>query len=121
MAIAALATAVLMAFNLVCLGTETTTHDGKKEALPYSETFGVDLASRRFCFSLCGKTFEIAKIEDTMITLVNNSDDMGFANYQIVDRETGLFQQILTGGSYKISKIGRCERAPFTGFPVKKF
>lgn len=117
-------TAAVAAFNLVCTGTFTS---GKILEIDQSESavklvLRIDLGSNRWCSADCKSTAVIKEVLDTSIIFRMSKDDDG-DDFFSVSRETGDF--IDRTRNFAINWItmtrGNCEKAPFTGFPVRKF
>ena len=122
----AFALQAVAAFNLVCTGTEAT---GKlsvglvnsPDAQPYSITFRVDLEHGRWCSHECSTTQRIVSVSDTEIRLETNVPGADDLSAVTLNRETGRFVDLLTIGENARLRQGTCERAPFTGFPQRRF
>ena len=123
------ALAAAAAFNLICSGTMTSDklgHMADESIKPFSETYRVNLASKRWCYRACTLTQPI--VEVTAERIVFERDERGEYNDTIsfVNRENGVFSYRYRSGfiGSDVSVIlqqGKCERQPFTGFPVRKF
>lgn len=117
-------TTAVAAFNLICTGTFTS---GKILEIGQPESavklvLRIDLDSNRWCFGDCRSTAVIKQVADTSIIFRMAKDDDGDDLFS-VNRETGDF--IDRTRNFAINWItmtrGNCEKAPFTGFPVRKF
>lgn len=117
--------ATAAAFNLVCAATETSgkildfANQAKREV---TIEFRVDLDRKRWCSCECLSTSPIFKVTDTHIIFRQEEDKDGDIGL-FVSRETGdLFDR---NRSFLINWVtlrqGKCERAPFKGFPALKF
>ena len=125
---AALAAAAA-AFDLLCSGTTTIGtlgHSGEESTKPFSETYRVDLGSKRWCFGGCTETHPIYEV--TPERIVFERDERGELNdtLSFVSRENGAFFWRYRGGFvgtdvYVIVQQGKCERRPFSRFPARKF
>ncbi|WP_292035551.1 MULTISPECIES: hypothetical protein [unclassified Brevundimonas] len=111
-------------FNLVCEGRRILSND---HAEPFTTTLRVDLERRYWCRDECAGALEIDTIGDAFVTFMdrpsltiadNNREATPTKEYLGVSRENGVFAEMrwsLHGD--KFSAYGRCEVAPFTGFP----
>lgn len=129
-----LAVAAAMAFNMQCAGRaqviqitgpfqSKTTSDQ-----PFAETFRVDLETGRWCSGPCVKTFPLKGVTEHFITLDAHDSSEGetiIDDEMIVHRETGDYIARTRFGSLFSMAVNYtkavCERAPFTGFPARKF
>jgi hypothetical protein len=118
----------LMAFNLVCTGSSVSVHGGgiHGQLRPMSVVFRIDLDANRFCSDACAETQPIASVTYGDVVLQDETDRVsGEAIYRTVRRESGrYYADRRTGVGRKLKRVlmvGDCERAPFTGFPVRKF
>ncbi|UZK70776.1 hypothetical protein OKW76_07070 [Sphingomonas sp. S1-29] len=116
-----------LAFNLICSGTLTEGLMGKER--PVSIEFRVDLKLKRYCAQACPETFDIAAFDDRMILFVN-SDNEGEKLIRYVNRESGKYYaertyrlRNATKPTDPIKDVSKleCKRAPFSGFPARKF
>jgi len=120
------ALAVTAAFNLVCTGTTyigTGTAALKKEnQSPYSATFRIDLDAERWCSGDCATTEHIYAIGQTKIVLKLEQDEkIGSESFISLNREDGSILDRTKVSDFMIMNSGKCERSPFTGFPIRKF
>ena len=119
--------ATVAAFNLICTGTTflgSGTDALKKEnQFAYSETFRVDLHSGRWCSGNCATTSPIYSVDPTKIMLKLEEDKtMGWESFILLNREDGsILDRTKMGGELMAMSTGNCERAPFTGFPARRF
>jgi hypothetical protein len=116
--------AAVAAFNLICTGTTTSGEllDLGKPKTPVTVILRVDLGANRWCSGDCKSTAEIKEVRENSIIFRMGEDDNG-DDFFYVNRETGeLFDRTR---SFTLKWItltqGNCEKAPFTGFPVRKF
>lgn len=120
----ALPLAMAAAFNLVCSGTQDTVAFGKtlETAKPFQATLSVDLDAKRFCFEGCEQTLTIVSVSDTEIVLQRQAYPKDRANFErTINRESGqMYSRIEISGVVLIS-YSKCQAAPFTGFPARKF
>ena len=125
----ALAAAMTATFNLVCSGTAWHSSEllGPKEnERTFEFVYRVDLASRRYCVGACTSTAPINKITDTQIIFDLEERAELDDTLRYVSRETGKYwdreRHFLPPKSLLVDMAeGTCERAPFTGFPARKF
>jgi len=122
-----LASAAAAVFNLVCTGT-TFIGVGldaikKQNQTPYSETFRVDLNAERWCYGKCETTAHIYRVSPTMIMLKLEQDEkIGSESFISLNREDGSIIDRTRGiGTFIVMNTGKCQPAPFTGFPARKF
>jgi hypothetical protein len=118
----------LIAFNLACTGSSVSVHGGRihGELRPMSVVFRIDLDANRFCSDVCAETQPIASVTYGDIVLQDEIEKVsGEVIYRTVSRESGrYYAQRKTGVGRKLKRVvmvGNCERAPFTGFPERKF
>jgi hypothetical protein len=120
--------AAAAAFNLVCSGTYTSNIDTGKPSRPYQYVYRLDLGAKKWCDGECKVQRPIAKIDPTVLTLVDERTDSldrkGFAK-ETIDRETGRHSIERNSTSRLVGLIlitweGQCEKAAFTGFPEFK-
>jgi hypothetical protein len=117
----ALALQTLAAFNLICTGTARTGPIGlampEAGGEPFAITYRVDLASRTWCSDECAETESLALVTDTEFLLREDHRPNG-SHVIIVGRQLGLFADTFINGATATLRSGRCEQAPFTGFPI---
>lgn len=122
------ATFIAMAatFNLICSGESVTTRGtGSSAETEFSEfetTYRVDLTERRWCRDKCERTFAFAAITPTELIF----DDMDIPsekayNHVTVNRESGSYSVVAGWIFGTVMKTGYCTKAPFEGFPSRKF
>lgn len=115
------------AFNLVCTGTHTWGEMFKKPLVEnrVQVTYRVDLDRGRWCSGKCETTAPLYGVTDTQIIFRLSEDkDAGADSITRVSRESGEYfnrDRWLLGDGLVSMTIGACERAPFTGFPAKRF
>lgn len=99
-------------FDLICTA--------KKETVRYR----IDLAAGEWCADSCRSVLKIASVTEGTITLLSR-ERQAPSDVQVlkkIERSTGEWTDISVGGGYDPVFIkGRCEAAPFSGFPAKKF
>lgn len=112
----------LAAFNLICTGTLRTGPIGlampEAGGEPYTITYRVDLASNLWCSDECASLEPIVLVTDTELLLREAHVPSG-GRTTIVGRLVGLFADTSIDGNIATLRSGRCEQAPFTGFPVR--
>lgn len=115
------AVAAIAAFNLICTGTLRTGPVGlampESGGEPFAITYRIDLASRLWCSDACDEPEPLALVTDTEIMLREAHRPNG-SHVIIVGRQLGLFADTFINGSTATLRSGRCEQAPFTGFPI---
>lgn len=113
----------VMAFNLICSGTSTRFNPDEGEIRTnFTLVIRVDLESSRWCHSDCEETIPIANVTATTIQFQDfRSGDLPITISQSVNRESGNYQMVLRAVDGGVVRSGRCERAPFTGFPARRF
>jgi hypothetical protein len=122
----ALALQAVAAFNLFCTGTEVHNPDLRTRTSsqrPFTEVIRVDLEARRWCSGDCRETFPIAQITNTQIVFASNTSDRAATDWVNVrvHRESGTYlSEMLLSDRISI-RNGTCQRAPFTGFPRRRF
>ena len=117
------AAAALAVFNLTC--TIDLVIDGNNPFPRHLDqakirTFRIDLNSRRYCEADCSTTNSLDEFSDTIIYLKFTNLLKRFEAISI-NRETGNFDDMSEIGSIRSDQMGKCEPAPFTGFPARKF
>jgi hypothetical protein len=114
-------------FNLVCTGTDSTwTRQGlgmkDKTEKPFAITYRVDLGSKRFCSGDCTLTKALVEVAETTITFEKDETPAILADtVAMVQRETGRYIYRARFGDFINLREATCERAPFSGFPTRKF
>lgn len=115
------AVAAIAAFNLVCTGTLRTGPVGlampESGGAPFAITYRVDLASNLWCSDECAAPERLALVTDTEYLLREDHRPSG-SHVIIVGRQLGLFADTYINGNIATLRSGRCEQAPFTGFPI---
>ena len=118
--------AALAAFNLVCTGTTTvgsvTNGPSREGQSSFALVYRIDLVSKRWCVGKCDSTNPIFSIDDTTIILDYRQNDAKTSEKIIgLGREDGSLTYADREDDIMITGQGKCERAPFAGFPAKKF
>ena len=110
-----------LAFDLVCTGTISTVEKGRsKNKEPTSVRYRVDLERGRYCLGKCTTTQPIHSVTSTEIVLRFWQDgDAGYITR--INREDGSYSDVMRLGDGRLVDIGKCERAPFSGHPDRKF
>ena len=109
------------AFNLVCTGTHVQTKNGA--VVPdtqFTHAFRVDLDRRRYCREDCKQTHPIYQVTDTKIVFTRLEQDSILIEVS-VSRESGFYNAISNSPTGSGWSQGTCTKAPFTGFPERKF
>jgi hypothetical protein len=117
------------AFNLVCTGTGVTglfqpgsVQIQQKKEEPFTAILRVDLDSKRWCSGECETTQPIFSVEPTRIIFRKDSDsDLQADTITFANRESGYYFDRNRVGQFLSMNIGSCEKAPFSGFPERKF
>ncbi|WP_313536473.1 hypothetical protein [Sphingomonas sp.] len=114
------------AFNLVCTGNSVSgriddfkTFEAKS---PFKREIRVDLERMRWCDDECTATRPIKSFTETGIVF-DLKEEAGLETWHMVNRESGSYILRVRGSeiNYVRMDTGSCERAPFTGFPTRKF
>lgn len=121
--------AATAAFNLVCSGTFVVGSMNDivtQKKTPTEVVYRIDLNEGRFCTGNCANTSPIYRVTDTQIIFEASEDkDAGSDTLEMVNRESGQYLNRLRFLDLTTPTIimtqGVCEKAPFTGFPVRKF
>lgn len=126
----ALALQAAMAFNLVCTGTyylgEMRGLGLPEDRQPFRAIIRVDLRSQRWCIDDCQTTSRLLRVSDTLIVFHASEDSAG-DNVMTANRENGAFLDRMrlnaqgSASAFISMRTGTCERAPFTGFPQRRF
>ncbi|CAN5361128.1 hypothetical protein BH10PSE14_BH10PSE14_28990 [soil metagenome] len=117
----ALLLATIAAFDLICVGTSTQTKNGvEQRPAPLESRLRIDLDADRWCGGPCDETAHFEKIEERKLTFFDQNIG-SFVNTLTINRESGAyFFYRLSGRDAEIA-TAHCERAPFSGFPARKF
>lgn len=112
-----------LTFNLICTGTMVTAGGAQGNgSQPSRIEIRVDLSSRRFCYDDCRETQPIYSVSGTEIILRNETiPSESFSYFHRVNRESGASFSSVRMDGVTITSTGRCEPAPFTGFPARRF
>lgn len=129
-ALAAMAAALIGAapvsqsFNLNCSGTMTTKSLALNDSKPYTKTYRVKLAERKWCEDECETIRDIAEVQPATLILrkAERTVPGGLFHWERVDRRTGRHDITSTTGERAADILilkwdGTCERTAFTGFP----
>lgn len=118
------AATVASTFNLVCTGEVQSFGGGEPRAEPFETVYRIDLERGVWCQGECSEQKPLAKVTGTTITFEDDLTEGVTSRTErtsMVSRETGEYiaQTIMLMGSGKLSLYysGKCETAPFTGFP----
>lgn len=111
------------AFNLVCAGMMMPL-DRSAAPEPINFELRIDLDAKRWCRGDCSETIPIQAVGETVILLEAYELGALFIS-TTVNRESGNYEsksEASIGGRPAGNAIfATCERAPFTGFPARKF
>jgi hypothetical protein len=121
LAITMLATAAT-SFNLVCTGTVSTGEGFKsdKSKTPFSITYRVDLNRDRWCSDRCTSSEPLYGVtNEEIIFRFQKDEDLTIATR--VNRESGVYSDLAKLGPGWIHSFGKCQPAPFTGLPGRRF
>ena len=122
----ALALQAVAAFNLVCTGTMimgSAAHEYEPLEGRFTTTIRVDLTSRRWCDGECRETAPLVRVTPTEIVFAELRPGGGSPSggTHSVNRESGAYLYASRAGPVFLSHTGTCRRAPFTGFPARRF
>lgn len=108
-------------FDLVCAGTISTVEQGKVSAkVPTKGRYRIDLDRGRYCTAKCTTSEPIYSVTSTEIVLrFQKYEDAGYVTK--INREDGSYTDVFMLGDSRIVDVGKCERAPFSGLPERKF
>ncbi len=111
------------AFNLVCASiytTEPSFSSGSPTAeAPFAVTYRIDLDQARYCTNPCESIEPLAEVTNAWIMLKNTSILSGLEDGTVIGVHRGTGRYIGRAvGMNTVRHFGRCERAPFTGFPA---
>ena len=120
--------AASMVFNLVCSGTSSESHRDQRDdrVNPRVVAFRVDMTRQRWCMEDCQTLIPTAKVTDSFITFGDNVNHEKRVLTQVF-RNTGAMASCVGGklmdapGTYRIGFSGNCKKAPFSGFPRRRF
>lgn len=111
-------------FNLICTGSVVSGPilDLHKKESPVSIILRVDLAKGRWCSGDCETTAKIIDITENTIVFRMSEDDKRDDVF-FVNRESGSFFDRTRSFELNWMQLaqGSCEKAEFTGMPVRKF
>ena len=114
-------------FNLNCTGLiESESVENGKKVEPFTSTFRIDLASKRWCEGECRLTHDIARFDDISITLLADSSSAGMPHTYnrmsyIRGTPTGHYSEFRTSipdreHTYFFRREARCTEGTFSGF-----
>ncbi|HEX8302408.1 hypothetical protein [Sphingomonas sp.] len=119
-----------MAFNLVCTGVRTETHDdGRQEKLPYTHVYRVDPSRMLYCLDRCTEIHRIEYINEGRYQfqlLVKKADGRTFSMTDAYIAATGqhegsrrVYKGPSLGSSYSntFTYEGQCEKRSATAIP----
>ena len=110
------------AFNLVCTGVQTTVEGGHTRQEGFARVYRMDLSRNRWCAEACTETLSFIEVTPETITFSRvNIPSPRVEAWLSVSRESGTLHGAMNGPNMTWAVTARCERAPFTGFPVQRF
>lgn len=118
--------AMAATFNLVCSGTSWqvigTGANSKTNFKEFTTTYRVDLDSRRWCQDECKQTQAFFSIDanELVFSHLDIPEENAYGDVS-VNRESGAYTVTSKWLVSSTIKGGTCVRAPFTGFPSRKF
>lgn len=85
--------------------------------------YRVDLIRGEACQAECSRIWRMGPISDGELRLLDldSSDPSEVPQTITVNRQTGELRHWIGGIGRPILETGRCESAPFSGFPARKF
>jgi hypothetical protein len=113
-------------FDLICSGEELKIENGIQNTSPWKRHFRVDLDEKLYCVGSCTFSIEISEVTASTIKLRNYSS-LSVTNIERIDRLTGEFygasldQDVETRQSVQRDIRAKCEAAPFSTLPMRKF
>jgi hypothetical protein len=110
-------------FDLVCVGKQRLRIGGSWE--PVTVRYRIDTSAKVYCAFECTSLEPIASVDAGRITFQQSDDaappSSGLTTHY-VDRSTGSWKNYVnTGRDLIVDAEGKCEAAPFSGFPPTKF
>ena len=115
------AQALAASFGLVCAGSERAGPIGlalpEADGIPVRVEFRIDLEGRRWCEGRCATTEPIAG-EIGGVLLLRDRHHPGGSHVILLSAARDGFTDTRIEGEAAILRSGRCETAPFRGFPV---
>jgi hypothetical protein len=125
--IALYAAVAAAAFNLSCTGLlETESVEKGKKVEPFSTTFRIDLASKKWCEGACTLTFDVVRFDDVSVTLKLDSTGPELPHSYnrmsyIRGTPTGHYSEYRMSFPdrehvYFFQREARCTEGPFDGF-----
>ena len=121
-----IAATTALVFNLICTGT---THIGKfmgeDQVVQFNEILRVDLDRKRWCKEKCTETRPIFEVTPERIKFEQDIRSDMDDTLSFVNRENGVFgfrdRRWVGSDMFVTYTQATCKRAPFTGFPARKF
>lgn len=116
--------AMAATFNLICSGNSVTTSavpNSKAEISKFRTIYRVDLDQRRYCQDECERTRSFSIVTNNELVFQYLDGPEGFFLDVTVSREDGGYSVTIQSPSSSGFKVGTCTKAPFTGFPTRKF
>lgn len=98
-------------FDLICTSPNGSAH------------YRIDLDRGEVCEDVCDRVRKIAEATSGELTLTKTMPTYrnDLEEVSMVNRSTGAWHYHNALGGRVYTREGRCERAPFSGFPVAKF
>lgn len=98
-------------FDLICKAGKSTTH------------YRVDLARNEACESTCDRVWKMGEATSGELKLINRVPAYrgDLEERATVNRATGEYRYYSSLSGHHDSEEGKCEPAPFSGFPQAKF
>ena len=110
-------------FSLICSGTVSTESQGEvvEEELTKA-IYQIDLDANRWCVDRCPTVLPIFENTDLTLNLFRKSDQKS-VHILNINRKSGSWYSIYIDNDIKVvfETKGKCEKAPFEGFPKMKF
>jgi hypothetical protein len=112
---------IAAAFNLICSGTMRSGPVGlalpEQDGEPFTITYRIDLDARRWCSDACASVEPLASIVEGQILLRDQHAGEGSEVITIIPALRRFTDTAIEGNTATL-RSGRCEPAPFTGFPL---
>jgi hypothetical protein len=112
--VAAAAPAQPKPFDLVCEGVNQRQ---EAETIRYR----IDLSAKRWCYDKCEETSDMKSASASELVLEDGFARPGIERMTKINRETGSVVFAYRGANLRLSFVGTCAPAPFSGFPAAKF
>ncbi len=108
-------------FDLVCKGQYRVRPNGGLTSRDIR--FRLDLVTKSWCRDSCTQVRTIQAVEQGKIVLRHQQEERPrLLSFSEIDRVAGTYRDFSAGGGRSFwDEEGRCEVAPFSGFPTAKF